>query len=65
MGKSLKNSVSPDEICDDYGADTLRVYEMAMVPWTRHAPGPPRMLWAPNGSCNACGAWWWMRKPAM
>ncbi len=32
IGKSLKNSVSPDEICDDYGADTLRVYEMSMGP---------------------------------
>jgi leucyl-tRNA synthetase len=25
IGKSLKNSVSPDEICESYGADTLRV----------------------------------------
>ena len=32
MGKSLKNSVSPDEIYDSYGADTLRMYEMAMGP---------------------------------
>jgi leucyl-tRNA synthetase len=32
MGKSLKNSVSPDEMCDTYGADTLRVYEMSMGP---------------------------------
>ncbi len=32
MGKSLKNSVTPDEICAEYGADTLRVYEMAMGP---------------------------------
>ena len=32
IGKSLKNSVSPDEMCDQYGADTLRVYEMAMGP---------------------------------
>ncbi|MDF0529432.1 leucine--tRNA ligase [Tsukamurella sp. 8F] len=32
MGKSLKNSVAPDDICRDYGADTLRVYEMAMGP---------------------------------
>src|SRR6185437_1020816 len=30
MGKSLKNSVSPDEIYQAYGADTLRMYEMAM-----------------------------------
>jgi leucyl-tRNA synthetase len=32
MGKSLKNSVSPDEIYQSYGADTLRMYEMAMGP---------------------------------
>jgi leucyl-tRNA synthetase len=32
IGKSLKNSVSPDEICENYGADTLRMYEMSMGP---------------------------------
>jgi leucyl-tRNA synthetase len=32
MGKSLKNSVTPDDICSDYGADTLRLYEMFMGP---------------------------------
>jgi leucyl-tRNA synthetase len=32
MGKSLRNSVSPDEMCSRYGADTLRVYEMSMGP---------------------------------
>ncbi|EHR63964.1 leucine--tRNA ligase [Saccharomonospora cyanea] len=32
MGKSLKNVVTPDEIAEDYGADTFRFYEMAMGP---------------------------------
>ena len=32
MGKSLKNAVTPDEICSDFGADTLRLYEMYMGP---------------------------------
>jgi leucyl-tRNA synthetase len=32
MGKSLKNSVAPDDIYRDYGADTLRLYEMFMGP---------------------------------
>ena len=32
MGKSLKNGISPDEIYESYGADTLRVYEMVMGP---------------------------------
>ena len=32
MGKSLKNGISPDDIYVSYGADTLRLYEMAMGP---------------------------------
>ncbi|MCE9590202.1 MAG: leucine--tRNA ligase [Planctomycetes bacterium] len=32
MGKSLKNSVAPDEVCDQYGCDTLRLYEMYLGP---------------------------------
>jgi leucyl-tRNA synthetase len=32
MGKSLRNAISPDEMSDTYGADTLRVYEMSMGP---------------------------------
>jgi leucyl-tRNA synthetase len=51
MGKSLRNSVAPDEMCDQYGADTLRVYEMSMGPldvsrpWeTRAVVGSSRFL---------------------
>ena len=42
MGKSLKNSVTPDDVCAEYGADTLRLYLMflgpleAMKPWSSH-----------------------------
>ncbi|RZQ65034.1 leucine--tRNA ligase [Amycolatopsis suaedae] len=32
MGKSLRNVVTPDEMYDQYGADTFRFYEMAMGP---------------------------------
>jgi leucyl-tRNA synthetase len=32
MGKSLKNVVTPDEMCEQYGADTFRFYEMSMGP---------------------------------
>ncbi|HEU5473106.1 MAG TPA: leucine--tRNA ligase [Actinophytocola sp.] len=32
MGKSLKNVVTPDEMCERYGADTFRLYEMSMGP---------------------------------
>jgi leucyl-tRNA synthetase len=38
MGKSLRNSVSPDEMSDTYGADTLRVYEMSMGPLDASRP---------------------------
>jgi leucyl-tRNA synthetase len=38
MGKSLKNSVSPDDIYDRYGADTLRLYEMATGPLEADRP---------------------------
>jgi len=32
MSKSLKNIINPDEIVRDYGADSLRMYEMFMGP---------------------------------
>jgi leucyl-tRNA synthetase len=32
MGKSLKNGISPSDLYARYGADTLRLYEMAMGP---------------------------------
>jgi leucyl-tRNA synthetase len=38
MGKSLRNAVSPDEMYDAYGADTLRLYEMAMGPLDASRP---------------------------
>jgi leucyl-tRNA synthetase len=41
MGKSLKNSVSPDDIYQSYGADTLRMYEMAMGPLDADRPWQP------------------------
>jgi leucyl-tRNA synthetase len=38
MGKSLKNGVSPDFIYTRYGADTLRLYEMATGPLEADRP---------------------------
>jgi len=38
MGKSLKNAVTPDDVCRDYGADTLRLYEMFMGPLEKERP---------------------------
>ncbi|HSM02060.1 MAG TPA: leucine--tRNA ligase [Acidimicrobiia bacterium] len=51
MGKSKKNSITPDEFISRYGADTLRLYEMFMgpldasKPWTiRDVVGVERFL---------------------
>jgi leucyl-tRNA synthetase len=38
MGKSLKNSVTPDEMYARYGADTLRLYEMFTGPLEQSRP---------------------------
>jgi leucyl-tRNA synthetase len=51
MSKSLGNVINPDEIVRDYGADTMRIYEMFMgplevsKPWsTRGITGARRFL---------------------
>lgn len=44
MGKSLKNIVTPDEICEQYGADTFRVYEMSMGPLDLSRPWETRAI---------------------
>lgn len=38
MSKSKFNVVNPDEICDQYGADTLRMYEMFLGPIEQAKP---------------------------
>ena len=38
MGKSLKNSVTPDQMYDEYGADSLRLYEMFAGPLDQSRP---------------------------
>ena len=51
MGKSLKNAITPDELYLEYGADTLRLFEMfsgpldTSRPWdTKAIVGPYRLL---------------------
>ena len=38
MSKSKFNIVSPDDLCERYGADTLRLYEMFLGPLEQHKP---------------------------
>ncbi|MQM26448.1 leucine--tRNA ligase [Glycomyces albidus] len=44
IGKSLKNVVTPDGICAEYGADTFRVYEMSMGPLADSKPWETRAI---------------------
>jgi leucyl-tRNA synthetase len=44
MSKSLKNVVNPNEIVEQYGADTLRLYEMNMAWFTDTAPWNPEAI---------------------
>jgi leucyl-tRNA synthetase len=44
MGKSLKNVVTPDDMCEVYGADTFRVYEMSMGPLDVSRPWDTRAV---------------------
>ncbi len=43
MSKSLKNVINPDDIIRDYGADSMRMYEMFMGPLQVSKP------WSTNG----------------
>ncbi|MBP5211023.1 MAG: leucine--tRNA ligase, partial [Bacteroidales bacterium] len=38
MSKSMFNVVNPDRICEEYGADTLRLYEMFLGPLEQSKP---------------------------
>ena len=44
MGKSLKNVVTPDEIFEQYGADTFRLYEMSTGPLDADRPWETRAV---------------------
>ena len=38
MSKSKYNVVNPDEICEKFGTDTLRMYEMFLGPLEQSKP---------------------------
>ncbi|GIV23122.1 MAG: leucine--tRNA ligase [Bacteroidia bacterium] len=42
MSKSFHNVVTPDELCERYGADAFRLYEMFLGPLTQTKPWDPR-----------------------
>ncbi|MDA1259320.1 MAG: leucine--tRNA ligase [Planctomycetota bacterium] len=44
MSKSLKNVITPEEVISEYGADSMRLYEVFMGPVEMSAPWSPRDL---------------------
>ena len=44
MSKSRGNVVNPDEIVDEYGADTMRLYEMFIGDFEKSAPWSPSSI---------------------
>ncbi|MEN2993395.1 MAG: leucine--tRNA ligase [Bacteroidia bacterium] len=42
MSKSFHNVVTPDALCEQYGADAFRLYEMFLGPLTHTKPWDPR-----------------------
>jgi leucyl-tRNA synthetase len=42
MSKALKNVINPDDVIAEYGADTMRLYEMYMGPLEAGKPWNPR-----------------------
>jgi leucyl-tRNA synthetase len=44
MSKSLRNVTNPGDVIQEYGADTMRLYEAFMGPITASAPWNPRDL---------------------
>jgi len=57
LSKSLKNVVNPDEVIDEYGADTFRLYEMFMGPLEASKPGTRATCPAFTGFSTAFGGW--------
>ena len=49
MSKSLKNVVNPDDVVRDYGADSLRLYEMFMGPLDAVKPWQTKGIEGMNG----------------
>lgn len=44
MSKSRGNVVNPDEVVDEYGADTMRLYEMFIGDFEKSAPWNPQSI---------------------
>jgi leucyl-tRNA synthetase len=47
MSKSLKNVINPDDVIEEFGADTFRLYEMYMGPLDQSKPWNPRDIVGP------------------
>ncbi len=55
MSKSLRNVITPDEVVADYGADSLRLYELFMAPFDQEVAWDERGI---NGTFRFLGRVW-------
>ena len=55
MSKSRGNVVNPDDIIHEYGADTMRLYEMFIGDFEKAAPGALQVSKAADVFWNAFG----------
>ena len=62
MSKSMYNVVNPDKICDTYGADTLRLYEMFLGPIEQAKPWDTKGIDGVNRFLKKCWRLFWDRE---
>jgi len=56
MSKRFGNVVNPDDIVKQFGADTLRIYEMFMGPFDQAIAWSTESMVAPGGLSRRCGS---------
>lgn len=59
MSKSRGNVVNPDEVIKNYGADTLRIYEMFMGPFEQMIPWDTKGV---KGARRFLEKTWWLKE---
>ncbi len=65
MSKSLKNVVNPDDVIREYGADSMRLYEMFMGPLEAVKPWNTKVWRACSVFSSVPSVWLWNSRSRM
>jgi len=57
MSKSRHNVITPDEVVEQYGADTLRLYELFMAPFEQEVSWSKEGISGATASSRGSGNW--------